>query len=512
MAKKYTRQRDRLTATGIRNLKRPGKYGDGQGLTLKIEQSKAKRRPGQGPLLIKFWVYRYLSPVTGAAREMGLGALHELDLAAARIKRQECADLIKEGTDPIDDRAAKKARKLGPDQGRVSFEQAAKRYLARREKGFRSEKHKAQWHSTLATYAHQKIGDKDVAAITRTDIIDIMERDDFWATKTETANRVRSRIEMVINFAIGRGWRPDDGMNPAALTPQLLDALASESFAKAKAASGHGKHFPALPFEQLPEFMQHLRAQDGVACLAMEFQILTASRSGSVFKAKLCEIDFEKKIWSVPASSMKMGKAHIVPLSPRAIEVVKKAQALLRPDIVTAKALVEAGYMPKSEFVRLFESGDVDPIPAEIDPEIPLFPTTFGWIGSDLVATQGRLSFLREGLSDGSFLALVKRLNMQREQAKLPLWTDPNMGGRAITPHGVSRSTFSDWAHSATCHPSEVIEMALAHTIQSKVQRAYLRGDLVEKRRALMLDWANYCAGIVAGQNVVSFPGVAGAA
>jgi integrase len=234
----------------------------------------------------------------------------------------------------------------------------------------------------------------------------------MWRDKTETASRVRGRIESVLDWAAVRGYRK--GENPARWRGQMQHVL------PARRQIARPKHHPALAYAKLPQFLTALRERQGLAAKAMEFTILTAGRTGEVIGAKWDEIDFAAKIWTIGADRMKAGREHRVPLSDDALEILKS--------------------VPRED----------------CNNNVFIGPRS-------------------GGLSNMAMAALLDRMNRND-----------------ITVHGF-RSTFRDWAAEQTNYPNHVVEMALAHTVGNKVEAAYRRGDLFEKRQRLMVDWARFC-------------------
>jgi integrase len=388
----------RLSARTVASLSDSGYYADGGGLYLQV-----------GATGTKSWIFRFT--IGGRAREMGLGSLLSVSLATARSKAQECRALLQDGVDPIEARQTQRAASRLAAAPSQSFGACAAAYIEAHRSGWRNTKHADQWRNTLKTYADPVLGERSVQSIDTALIMKVLEP--IWQSKTETASRVHGRIEAVLDWATVRGFR--QGENPARWRGHL-DHLLPE-----RAKVQRVVHHPALPYDQMPDFMAALRAQGGVGARGLEFQILTAARTGEVIGARWDEFDEGKKLWTVPAARMKAGREHRVALSASAIA------------ILTAQ---RAG--SQSEFV---------------------FPG------------------LRPGrpLSNMAFLQLLRRV--QR--------TD-------LTAHGF-RSTFRDWAAERTAYAREVVEMALAHTISDKVEAAYRRGDLFEKRCQLMEDWARHC-------------------
>lgn len=405
------RETQRLTALGVARLKKPGMYPDGAGLYLQISKVGSKS-----------WVYRFM--LHGRAREMGLGAFATVGLADARQKATDAAKLVKGGIDPIEARKAQKAEAALEAAKAISFKSAAEKYIAAHEAGWKNEKHKAQWSATLETYAYPVFGSLPVQAVDTGLVTKVLEP--IWKTKTETAVRLRGRIESVLDWAKARGYRT--GENPARWRGHLENLLARPSKVQKT------KHHPALSYEEVGNFVVDLREKEGTGALALEFTILTCARTSETIGATWKEIDLKKALWIVPADRIKAGKEHRVPLTPRAIAILK-----------------QMGPGKPDEYV---------------------FP----------------------GQKDGrplSNMAMLKTLErMDRED---------------LTVHGF-RSTFRDWAAEQTNYPREVAEMALAHAVGDKVEAAYRRGDMFEKRRQMAEDWAKFCNAPLKGRKKVMSP------
>ena len=275
-------------------------------------------------------------------------------------------------------------------------------------------KHGAQWTATLATYAYPIMGTVPVGDVTTDHVVQVLTP--IWSTKNETASRVRGRIESVLDYAKVRGWRA--GENPALWRGHLEQAFP----ARVKVAKGG--HHAAMPFADVPAFMDALSRQDSTSALALRFAILTAARTNEVLGATWGEVDLTLKVWTVPAERMKASRTHRVPLSDSALQVL-------------------SAVMPETK-----------------NPSACVFPG----------AKHGK------PLSNMALLAVLKR--MKRDD---------------VTAHGF-RSAFRDWASETTAFSGEVAEAALAHTIKNKTEAAYRRGDLFDKRVALMSAWAFYLA------------------
>jgi integrase len=285
---------DRLTVRKVETAK-PGKYGDGRGLQLAVSPRGAKK-----------WLLRYM--VAGRAHEYGLGSFPEVGLAEAREKALDARRLVKSGVDPIAERrrAAAAIPKFGAFADAVAADLAP---------GFRNEKHRKQWATTLSVYA-APLRDRPLNEIDTADVLAVLTP--IWQKIPETASRVRGRIEKVLSAAKAKGFRT--GENPAAWRGHLDHLLSARS----KLASSH---HAALPYLDVPAFVGRLRERDGVAALALEFTILTATRSGEVRGARWDEIDLAAKVWTIPPERMKAAREHRVPLSDRAVEIIEQMQA-----------------------------------------------------------------------------------------------------------------------------------------------------------------------------------------
>jgi integrase len=298
----------KFSAKQVRGLTATGKYNDGHGLILHV--ISAERRN---------WLLRYTRG--GKERVMGLGSAAVVSLDDARAKALEARKLLAAGIDPIDARRAEQAAAQAQQAARVSFAEAAARYIASHEAGWRNPKHRQQWRNTLTSYAEPVIGAIPVADIDANMVLKVLEP--IWHLKTETATRVRSRIEMVLDYATARGWRA--GTNPAIWRGNLKLMLPAKTKVRAV------KHHAALDWREMSTFMSQLRERDGMGARALEFAILTAARSGEVRDARWGEIDLERATWTIPAARMKGGREHRVPLSDPALAVLG-VQAAVRDD------------------------------------------------------------------------------------------------------------------------------------------------------------------------------------
>lgn len=385
---------NRLTARQVATLKETGRHSDGGGLYLRITSAGAKS-----------WVFMHVRK--GKRSEIGLGAATSVPLATARQIGAAMREAVATGRDPREllPRYSTETQVRTP-----SFGEFAEEYIASVEAGWRNPVHRQQWRNSLRDHA-VAIQQIPVDQIGTDDLLRVLQP--IWLKRAETAKRVRGRIERILDAAKARGHRPADALNPATSRGHLALLLPAQP----KLTRGH---HAALPWADAPSFMSALRKRKAGAARALEFLILTAARSGEVLGATWNEIDIDQKLWAVPASRMKAGVEHTVPLSRSAISLLES----LRP---------------------LKASGDA-----------PVFDVRG--------ATRSNMAMSM----------LLRRIGYDH-----------------VTVHGF-RSTFRDWAGDSTQHPREVVEQALAHTIQNKAERAYRRGTAVERRRELMQDWADF--------------------
>lgn len=392
----------KLTVVAVQRMKEPGLHGDGLGLYLNVAATGSKS-----------WIYRYM--LHGRARSMGLGSVHDVTLAQAREKAARYRSIVKSGIDPLEGKHAERAQHRADAAKRITFGKAAEQYIAAHQDSWKNAKHQSQWTNTIRDYAKPMIGNMDVANITTEHILRVMQP--IWSDKTETAVRLRGRIEKILDWCSVRGFR--SGVNPARWKGNLDSLLPPAARVQKKG------HFAALPYKDMTGFMQELKAAAGTAARAVEFAILTAARSGEVRGARWEEIDMQERLWIIPAERMKMGKEHRVPLSDAATAVL---QSMFPQECGLVFPGIEKGGQPRP-------------------------------------------------MSDMSMTAVLRRMKYSE-----------------ITVHGF-RSTFRDWCAETTDYSNEVAEMALAHIVRNKVEAAYRRGDLMDKRRLLMSDWGRFCRG-----------------
>lgn len=357
------------------------------------------------------WVLRAM--VGGRRRDLGLGGYPAVTLAQAHQKAREARDLIARGIDPVVARRESLNALAAGKAGAATFECAAGEYIDTHGASWRNAKHAAQWRSTLATYAFPIIGRLLARDVGREHVVVVLQP--IWRDKTETASRLRGRIEQVLSYAMQAGYR-EEGLNPARWRGNLDKVLGDPN------RIARTVHHRAVAVADAPAFMKRLASVDGMGARALEFAVLTAARSGEVRGATWSEFDVGTAVWTIPGARMKSGKDHRVPLSDAAVRVLSQLPRV------------------RDRSAHVFESPRQGP------------------------------------LSDMALTSVMRRMTVD------------------AVPHGF-RSTFRDWSAELTNYPNELCEAALAHTIADKVEAAYRRGDLFDKRRQMMSDWARFLAG-----------------
>ncbi|MBU2801055.1 integrase arm-type DNA-binding domain-containing protein [Acidithiobacillus caldus] len=379
----------KLTARKVETAA-PGTYPDGGNLYLRVRSTGSRA-----------WVFRYVT--NGKAREIGMGSLDVLSLAEARNKAEAMRKAVAAGTDPV--------HVIRPPEKRKprTFQEVAHETIEALRPGWRNTKHAQQWANTLRVYAFPVFGAKPVADVTVDDVLKALSP--IWTTKTETATRLRQRIEAVLDRAAALGDRDRDRINPATWKGNLEHLLPKAQKVKKR------QHFAALPYSQLPGLMAALRKKQTVGALCLRVIVLTSCRSNEIRGLQWGEIDMAAKTLTIPPSRTKTGKAHVVPMSAEVVEIIERMAAL--------------------------------------GTEGTVFPNNKGRPLSDVAVTKALRQF-----------------------------------HPTATVHGM-RSAFRDWAGDKTHHARETIESCLAHALDS-VEAAYRRGDAIEKRRAVMDDWARF--------------------
>jgi integrase len=291
----------RLTGADLKR-KAPGMYADGGGLYLQVTAGKNHTN--------RSWCFRYTTG--GRTREMGLGSAHTVGLAAARSEALEARQMRLKGLDPIEERRAKRNASAASDARSITFAECSDRYIEAHRAGWRSAKHAAQWPATLKV-ASETFGTLPVRAIDTALVMKVIEP--IWMKTPETGNRLRGRIESILDWAIAREYRP--GPNPARWRGHLSNLLPAHRKLRTKT------HHPALPWQDVPRFLHDLRKRDDISARALEFLVLTAARTGEVLGATWDEVDLPQALWTVPAARIKAGREHRVPMVPRCVEILE---------------------------------------------------------------------------------------------------------------------------------------------------------------------------------------------
>jgi integrase len=305
---------EKLSALKVERERRPGLYGDGGGLYYRVAPGRTRG-----------WIFRF--KIQGRSRDMGLGSVETFGLKEAREMARECRKLLYRGIDPIEDRRRRRQQQRLEIARSISFEECAKAYIAAHEAGWRNSKHRAQWSNTLTSYVHPTLGKLSVQQIDTTLVMKVIEP--IWIEKTETASRVRGRIEAVLSWAEARGYRPGDKVNPASwgVLKNLLPA---------KSRVAPVKHHAALPYRDVAELLAQVRAVEGISARALEFTVLTAVRTGDAINATWSEIDGETRVWTIPRigengdseRSTKTGVGLRVALSDAALAIAQEMRGI----------------------------------------------------------------------------------------------------------------------------------------------------------------------------------------
>ncbi|MEP2892914.1 integrase arm-type DNA-binding domain-containing protein [Roseibium sp.] len=423
-----------LTALDVKRLCHPGKganktYSAGgvPGLLMQITPNDTKT-----------WLLR--TTVGEVRKEYGLGGYPEISLAKARERARELKDKIRQGIDPEVERKAQKSALIAAQRRGLSFADAVERYLKAKLDQYKNPKHRQQWMNTLQTYAIPQLGTFLVQDIEVQDVLRVLQP--IWSTKTETASRVRGRIEAVLSWATVHGHRT--GENPARWAGNLKELLPAPN--KISSETNH----PALQIDDVQRWLSAVRNMAVMGGFALEFTLLTVSRSQEARGALWTEIDLENGIWTVPASRMKKGREHRIPLSSQALSLLSSLPRLPANDLV--------------------------------------FPAARGGILSDMTLSKA-----------------MKRLH-ERDLRDAGIGYVDRVSSRPAVPHGL-RSTFRDWAADRTSFPGEMAEIALAHKVSNAVEAAYRRGDMIEKRRVMMQAWSDFAYGTSHQTNIITLTG-----
>lgn len=328
-----------LSAAEVRRLATPGMHAVGgvAGLCLRVA-------PGGS----RSWILR--ATIGSRRRDLGLGGFPDVSLSRAREIAREYRELIRAGRDPSLERRAARAALIAEQAKQITFDEAARRCHAAKIPEFRNEKHKKDWLSSLERYASPVIGNLPVSDVELAHVLQVLEP--IWHTKTETASRLRQRIESVLTWATVSGFRSGD--NPARWVGNLKEVLPDPS------KIYKTKHYPALPFGEVGRFMAHLRQKKGIGPRALEFAILAAARSSEVRGMVWSEVDFKEKVWTVPADRIKAGRQHKVPLSDDALSILENMPRMLdSPYVFPAPRGGQLSDMALSALVRRMNEEDL---------------------------------------------------------------------------------------------------------------------------------------------------------
>lgn len=423
------------TALYVSQLRKNGRYSVGGVAGLHLDITGGSRT----------WLLRIT--IKRKRCDLGFGSYPEISLAAARDYAREFRRQIRGGRDPITERRAQRAEQVADEKLRQhTFEICANTYIEDHRAAWKNKKHVYQWTQTIEQYANPKIGKLWVGDVTTEHVLAILKP--IWATKTETASRLRGRIEKILDSAKVKGYR--QGENPARWKGHL------DAILPAKGKVHKVEHHPALPYTRAGVFMAHLRQRDGIGAKALRFGILTATRNDEVRGAAWQEIDLARRRWTIPGPRMKREKEHVIPLSDETVELLES--------------------LPRIEGCDL------------------LFPAPEG----------GKLS-------DAALGAVIERMHEADLGNKGIGYVDPTQENAIVTPHGW-RSTFRDWAAEIATYPRTVVEHALAHGLKDKTEAAYQRGTLLQKRKRLMQEWAEFLKVIYDESNVHELEELAAAA
>jgi len=417
----------RLTVSKIERHRRAGLFADGGGLYLQV-------MPGGS----KSWIFQY--DRAGKRTKLGLGPLHTVSLEEAREKARALRAQLLRGEAPMSARAA---------QGRsVTFRMVMAEYLAAHRAGWRSGQGAFNFERSLTHHILPVLGDLAVDKIEVEDVFRALSP--IWRTKTPTAALLRGRLEQILDFAKACKYR--SGANPAAWKGNLAHRLPGKS------KLHRPEPQPALPYQQLQDFMRHLRSVPGIPSLALQFLILTATRTGDLIGGDRqnprpmlwAHVDLDDALWVIPRG--KSGQRHQVPLSPAALRILEQLKLARDPT-------------------------------------------------SDVVFT---------GDKPGSIMAInamrqvIRRMNAACQRDGKPLYLHP-ASGKVITAHGTARAGFKTWAEECSTAKSAVIEAALSHAIPEALERSYRRSDFISQRRVLMTDWAYFLQYGARSGTVLSF-------
>jgi integrase len=421
----------KLTPSKIAALirdKHTGRASDGGNLYLDMQDGTGQ------------WLFRYER--VGVQHYISFGPQRTVPIETARAAALTARQDLRAGRDPKATREAKRLAEQREAAKQISFKDYSEIYIQDHASNWANGTSEDQWRNSLANHCWPVFGKVMIADVDTAFIVQALRP--IWHRKPETATRLRGRIERILAAATVAGLRPE-APNPARWKNHLDQLLPAR---RKNGRKGARTHYPALPYDQIGEFVADLRAREGVAARALEFVILCASRTGDINgqaanedrpPMRWADVNFDEALWTIPAT--KTGGEHIVPLSPAALAVLRKVQALkLHPELV---------------FPSLDRPG--------------------------------------QPLSHFALSAVIARMNRERVAQGQQRYIDPKQQNRPATVHGM-RSAFRSWAAARSNFPREVAESALAHTVGNKIEAAYQRDDLFKKRKRLMDAWAGFIA------------------
>jgi integrase len=408
---------NRLSAVKVASTKKPGLYADGDGLYLQVTKSGSRS-----------WIFRFKSG--RRSRDMGLGSLSTIGLAEAREMAAECRRRRLHGIDPIEARKSERVQVQLEAARSITFDDCRDKFVASHRAAWANDKHRMQWESTLKTYITPVFGALPVQSVDVAVVTKALEP--IWTTKPETASRIRGRIERILDWAKARGFR--QGENPARWRGHLDILLAP------RARVRRIRHHAALPYGELPGFLVNIRERGAIAARALEFAILTAARTGEVLGARWDEFDLENKIWTVPASRMKAKREHRVPLSPAAIAIAKRLNAIRQNEFVFPGERLKKPLSNMSMLMMLRRIG-------RKDMTVHGFRSTF----RDWAAEQTNFSrevaeaALAHVIADRTEAAYRRGDLFEKRRRLMAAWgtycqTEPGVGGAVISIKGVTRA------------------------------------------------------------------------
>lgn len=403
MPKKSRTKSRTLRANELESFRVPGRYGVGDQLYLQIAPAGARS-----------WIFRYAR--NGRRHDLGLGRFPATTLVAARTAALEARRLLARGGDPLAERRANRQSEAGG----ITFDSMVETHLTRRSPGWRNEKHSQQWRNTLATYASQTLGSKDVREITTADVEAVLRP--IWITKHETATRVRQRIESILDAATALGFRDASSANPARLKGNLDHLL--------PVVRKTVQHHAALQIDAVPIVMRKLSVAKGMAALCLRFIMLTASRASEAADARWGEIDLARAIWTVPAERMKAGREHRVPLSSHAAVILREAKERRRKGEAFVFAGGKAGKpLSLTSLMKALRIASSD------DSTVHGLRSTFrDWCSeSDHAAREVAEAALAHAVGSTSERAYARSDVLERRRELLQRWASFACGGRATT-------------------------------------------------------------------------------